>query len=89
LEQVAPDGTLFQFCPGCVIRLSGSSGTFQATGGTNGAFGIQGVPAGTYKLERVCGLTTIGAMAPWNAKLGYAAVTIPSNTFDVLVPKCP
>jgi hypothetical protein len=82
LERVAPDGTLYQLCPGCVIRLSGSGGTFQATGGANGAFIIQGVPEGTYKAERVCGLTTVPADGP-------KAVTVPTQSIDVLVPKCP
>lgn len=84
-----PDGTLFQFCPNCVVQLSGPGGVFVTGAGAGGSFSIAKVPAGTYRIDRVCGNTTVGAMAPWNQKLGYAAVTVPTGPIDILVPKCP
>jgi hypothetical protein len=72
-----------------VIQLSGAGGVLTASSGAGGAFSISNVPAGTYRLYRVCGAATLPAHHPWNAALGYAAVTVPAGVIDVDVPKCP
>jgi hypothetical protein len=84
LEQVSPDA--YQFCPNCVVQLSGSGGVFIASGSE---FRVANVPAGTYRLDRICGASSVPALAPVDRTLGYAAVTVPTKSFDVLVPKCP
>lgn len=85
--QVSPDA--YQACPNCVIRLSGPNGEFTASAGAGGAFSVSNVPAGTYRLYRVCGSATIPAQHPWNAMLGYAALTAPAGSINIDVPACP
>ena len=87
-EAVSPDA--YQRCLRCTIRLTGAGGTYEAMSGTDGGYGIDGVADGTYRLERKCGSTWVGAHAPWDTALGYAALTAPgSGSVDILVGKCP
>ncbi len=76
-EQISPDA--YQACPNCAIRLSGSGGVFTAGGSP---FSIAKVPAGTYRVERVCGAATIPAQRP-------TEVTVPTSPINVEVSKCP
>jgi hypothetical protein len=88
-EAISPDA--YDRCLTCTIRFSSEDGaSFTAISGTDGGYSLSDVPSGTYRVERKCGGTWTAAHGPWDAALGYAAVTVPvTGNVDVLVPKCP
>ena len=89
LAALSPD--LYDLCPACTFRLRGTADTFTVTSAANGTFSVADVPTGTYRVERLCGSSTwVAGHGPWDAALGYAAVSAPtSGPVDVLLPKCP
>jgi hypothetical protein len=78
-------------CPACGFRLSGTGGTFNVMSTVTGAFSVSGMPAGSYRVERLCAsVAPVAGLEPMDASLGYAAVTVPATgAVDVLLPKCP
>jgi len=89
LAAVSPDA--YVPCPACTIRLSDTGRTFTVTSAADASFSVTDVPSGSYRVERLCGTSTwVAGHGPWDASLGYAAVTVPTTgTVDVLLPTCP